>query len=60
MGLFSWVMLAGLVRSVLLGGADIPGGALGLYGTVLGTFGVTRIASKAINGKNGKEVQEND
>jgi hypothetical protein len=53
-------MMAGLIRSVLFGGNDIPGGALGLYGTVLGTFGVTKIASKAINGKNGKEVAEND
>lgn len=59
-GLFSWVMLIGLIKCVLLNGTDIPGGALGLYGTVLGTFGLTRVAAKAINGKNGHQVPEND
>lgn len=59
-GVFSWVMLIGLIKCVLLHGPDIPGGALGLYGTVLGTFGLTRVAAKAINGKNGHEVETND
>jgi hypothetical protein len=60
MGLFSWVMLAGLVRCLFFGAADIPSGALGLYGSVLATFGITKLGAKAINGKNGKEVEEND
>lgn len=60
LGLFSWSMLLGLWRVLFFGGTDIPSGALTLYGTVLGTFGVTKIAAKAINGKNGKEVEEND
>lgn len=59
-GLFSWVMLIGLIRCVLLSGPDIPGGALGLYGTVLATFGITKLGAKAINGKNGHQVPEND
>jgi len=59
-GLFSWVMLIGLIKAVIMNGTDIPGGALGSYGTVLGTFGLTRVAAKAINGKNGHPVQEND
>jgi hypothetical protein len=60
MGLFSWVMLAGLIRCVLFSGPDLPGGALGLYGTVLATFGITKLGAKAINGKNGHQVGEND
>lgn len=59
-GLFSWVMLAGLTRCVLLDGPDIQGGALGLYGTVLATFGITKLGAKVINGKNGHAVPEND
>ena len=60
LGLFSWVMLLGLTRCVLLGGPDLQGGALGLYGTVLATFGITKLGAKAINGKNGHPVAEND
>lgn len=60
MGLFSWVMLAGLVRVLFFGATDIPNGALGLYGTVLATFGITKLGAKAINGQNGKAVNEND
>ena len=60
MGLFSWVMLVGLIRCVLLNGPDIPGGALGLYGTVVATFGISKLGAKAINGKNGHAVPEND
>lgn len=60
MGIFSWVMLAGLVRCVLFNGPDLQGGALGLYGTVIGTFGITKLGAKAINGKNGHQVPEND
>lgn len=59
-GVFSWVMLVGLVRCVLFNGPDLPGGALGLYGTVLGTFGLTKLGAKAINGKNGHQVGDND
>jgi len=60
MGLFSWVMLAGLIRVLFFGATDIPNGALGLYGSVLATFGITKLGAKAINGKNGHEVEEND
>lgn len=60
LGLFSWTMLIGLLRCVLFGGPDLQGGALGLYGTVLATFGLTKLGAKAINGKNGHPVQEND
>lgn len=60
MGLFSWVMLAGLVRVLFFGATDIPNGALGLYGSVLATFGITKLGAKAINGKNGQKVEEND
>lgn len=59
-GLFSWVMLIGLVKAVVLSSTDIPTGALGLYGTVIGTFGLTKLGAKAINGKNGHQVPEND
>lgn len=60
LGLFSWIMLIGLIRCVLLSGPDLQGGALGLYGTVLATFGITKLGAKAINGKNGHQVLEND
>lgn len=60
MGLFSWVMLIGLARVVFFGASDIPSGALGLYGSVLATFGITKLGAKAINGKNGQKVEEND
>ena len=46
LGLFSWIMMIGLVRCVLLSGPDLPGGALGLYGTVLASYGITRTALK--------------
>lgn len=60
MGVFSWIMVLGLIRCVLLGGPDLPAGALALYGTVIATFGITKLGAKAINGKNGHTVNEND
>lgn len=57
-GLFSLVMLIGLIKTVILGGPDIPTGVLGLYGTVVGVYGLSRFGAKAINGKNGHTVTE--
>lgn len=55
--IYSLVMLLALIKC-LITSVQIPSSALQLYGTVLGTFGITKTAAKFINGKNGKEVEE--
>lgn len=58
LGLFSLVMLVGVIQTLFFKGADIPGGVIGVYGTVVATFGITKLGAKAINGKNGQHVEE--
>lgn len=57
LSLFTSVMLLALIRSVVTR-TEIPTSALTLYGTVLGTFAMTKTAVKMMNGKNGHKVEE--
>lgn len=57
-GLYSFTMLLALINTLFLGGNDITSGALALYGTVLGSFAVTKTAARMMNGKNGHRISE--
>lgn len=57
-GLFTFVMLFKLIFVCFFGSMDFTSGSLTVYGTVLGTFGLTKLGAKMVNGKNGKPVNE--
>ena len=51
--MFSFVMLSALVKSIITA-TEIPTTALTLYGTVLGTYGITKTITKTMGTKGEK------
>jgi len=57
-GWFTAIMLAKLVAVCFFHSADYTSGSLTVYGTVIGTYGLTRLGAKMVNGKSGHPVAE--
>jgi hypothetical protein len=57
-GWFTFIMLCKLIMVCFFRSPDFTSGSLTVYGTVIGTYGLTRLGAKMVNGKSGHPVDE--
>ena len=56
-GIFTFIVLMKLILICFWSSPDFTSGVLTVYGTIIGTFGLTKLGAKAINGNNGHKVE---